>query len=202
MKVKMDHWAYIDIVLITLKIRRIVNSYTIFIIKTPLSLFTVHLPTIMFVCFVIMFYLSFLPGNGRYNNLYTLLENRVLKLSFELKALQMTFSKSRISHQRYSVKKGNTSTRVSFLIKLQTLGLRPATLLKKRLWHKCFPVNFAKFLRTPFFTEHLLVTASESLLHFSSGNKNTDEISLLLVTNFNYLEGSVHLFHLLLCPKI
>ena len=27
---------------------------------------------------------------------------------------------------------------------------RPATLLKKRLWHKCFPVNFARFLRTPF----------------------------------------------------
>ena len=29
-------------------------------------------------------------------------------------------------------------------------GLRPAILLKERLWHKCFPVNFAKFLRTPF----------------------------------------------------
>ena len=29
-------------------------------------------------------------------------------------------------------------------------GLRPATLLKKRLWHRCFPVNFVKFLRTPF----------------------------------------------------
>ena len=28
-------------------------------------------------------------------------------------------------------------------------------LLKKRLWHRCFPVNFAKFLRTPFFTEYL-----------------------------------------------
>ena len=26
----------------------------------------------------------------------------------------------------------------------------PATLLKKRLWHRCFPVNFVKFLRTPF----------------------------------------------------
>ena len=25
-----------------------------------------------------------------------------------------------------------------------------ATLLKKRLWHRCFPVNFAKFLRIPF----------------------------------------------------
>ena len=29
-------------------------------------------------------------------------------------------------------------------------SLRPATLLKKRLWRRCFPVNFAKFLRTPF----------------------------------------------------
>ena len=27
--------------------------------------------------------------------------------------------------------------------------LRPATFLKKRLWHRCFPVNFAKFQRTP-----------------------------------------------------
>ena len=26
--------------------------------------------------------------------------------------------------------------------------LRPAYLLNKRLWHRCFPVNFAKFLRT------------------------------------------------------
>ena len=29
-------------------------------------------------------------------------------------------------------------------------GIRTATLLKKRLWHKYFPVNFAKFLRAPF----------------------------------------------------
>ena len=28
--------------------------------------------------------------------------------------------------------------------------LRLATLLKKRLWHMCIPVNFAKFLRKPF----------------------------------------------------
>ena len=34
-------------------------------------------------------------------------------------------------------------------------SLRPATLLKKSLWHKCFPLNFAKFLRTSFVTEHL-----------------------------------------------
>ena len=46
----------------------------------------------------------------------------------------------------------NICDRVSFLIKLQP---EPATLFKKRLWHRCFPVNFAKFLRTPFLTEHL-----------------------------------------------
>ena len=31
----------------------------------------------------------------------------------------------------------------------------PATLLKERSWRRCFPVNFAKFLRIPLFTEHL-----------------------------------------------
>ena len=30
-------------------------------------------------------------------------------------------------------------------------GLRPGTLLKKKFWHRCFPVTFAKFLRTPFY---------------------------------------------------
>ena len=34
-------------------------------------------------------------------------------------------------------------------------GLRSATLLKKKFWHRCFPVNFAKFIRTPFFKKHL-----------------------------------------------
>ena len=32
----------------------------------------------------------------------------------------------------------------------KVLALRPATLLKKRLQQRCFPVNFVKFLRTPF----------------------------------------------------
>ena len=27
--------------------------------------------------------------------------------------------------------------------------------IKKSPWHRCFPVNCAKFLRTPFFTEHI-----------------------------------------------
>ena len=44
--------------------------------------------------------------------------------------------------------KENTCARASFLIKLQASGLRP--LLKKRLWLRCFPVDFVKFLRTPY----------------------------------------------------
>ena len=32
---------------------------------------------------------------------------------------------------------------------------RVSFLLKKRLCHKCFPVNFSKFVRTPFLMEHL-----------------------------------------------
>ena len=40
-----------------------------------------------------------------------------------------------------------------FLIKLQP---QPVTLLKKRLWHRCFPVNFAIFPRTPFRSATLL----------------------------------------------
>ena len=41
--------------------------------------------------------------------------------------------------------------RVPFLIKLQ---VAPETLFKRRPWHKCFPVNFAKFLRTLTASEH------------------------------------------------
>ena len=44
----------------------------------------------------------------------------------------------------------NTCSRVSFLIRPW-----PATLFKKRLWHRCFPVNFAKFLRAAFLKENL-----------------------------------------------
>ena len=42
----------------------------------------------------------------------------------------------------------NTCSRVSFLVKLQAL-------LKKRLWHRCFSVTFAKVLETPFCIEYL-----------------------------------------------
>ena len=61
-----------------------------------------------------------------------------------------------------------------FLFKL----LRPATLLMKRLWHRCFPVNFAKFLRTALFIEYLWWL----LLHTQQKVKN--EYCLLFTFNF------------------
>ena len=55
----------------------------------------------------------------------------------------------------------NTCARASFLIKFQA---RSATSLKKRPWHRCFPMNFLKFLRTPF----LQNTSGRLLLYFAT----------------------------------
>ena len=43
---------------------------------------------------------------------------------------------------------------LSTFLNLKTLQPWPATLFKKRLWYRCFPVSFAKFLRTPFLIEY------------------------------------------------
>ena len=42
-----------------------------------------------------------------------------------------------------------------FLEMKSVLAPQPVSFFKKRLWHRCFPVIFAKFLRTSFLTEHL-----------------------------------------------
>ena len=73
---------------------------------------------------------------------------------------QMFFSKTVV--RRCSVKnvflkipenpQENTCARVSFLMKLGRF--QSAILFKKRLWHTCIPVNFAKFLSTHFYAEH------------------------------------------------
>ena len=57
---------------------------------------------------------------------------------------------NRSSHQRCSIKKAvlRNFAKLTWKYLCQSLSFFP-TLLKKRLWLKCFPVNFAKFLRTP-----------------------------------------------------
>ena len=84
----------------------------------------------------------------------------VIYLDRNVNIYRSSFQNKEAIAQRCSVKNAlfeilqnsqeSTYARVSFLIKLQ-----PETLLKKKLWHRCFPPNFAKFQRTPFLTEHL-----------------------------------------------
>ena len=67
-------------------------------------------------------------------------------------------------------------------------GLRPATLLKKRLLHSCFPVNFAKLLRTLFMTEHLwwlLLSFFNNLIPFEKIN-----IAELLTLGLNVIDAN------------
>ena len=47
----------------------------------------------------------------------------------------------------------NSQMSVSFFNKVA--GPQACNFIKMRLEHRCFPVKFAKLLRTPFFTEHL-----------------------------------------------
>ena len=74
------------------------------------------------------------------------------------------FRSTRSSHRKeVFYKKGVFMLTVCNFIKKETLTqvyscelcLMSATLLKKRHQRRCFPVNFAKFLRTSFFKEHL-----------------------------------------------
>ena len=81
-----------------------------------------------------------------------------LALSKNFSTLKLSWKKAEAVVRRCSVKKvfleilqslqENACVRVSILIKLQTEAC-------KRLWHRCFSVNFAKFIRTPFLTEQL-----------------------------------------------
>ena len=66
--------------------------------------------------------------------------------------------KNRSSHQSCFVRKDILRNFAKFtgkhlwqsLFLNKVAGLRPTSLLKKSLWHRCFSANFAKFLRTPF----------------------------------------------------
>ena len=69
----------------------------------------------------------------------------------------------------------------------------PKTLLKERLRHRCFQVNFATFLRTSFFAEYLWVTAS--VLGISSLSNSYNKLSScinvaldLVVSWFNWIK--------------
>ena len=57
---------------------------------------------------------------------------------------------------------------------MTNMSLKPATLIKKRLCHRYFPVNFAKFLKTPFLPDTswrlLLWIASAGVIYHGKCN--------------------------------
>ena len=85
----------------------------------------------------------------------------------------------RSSHQRCSMKKVVLRNFTKFTGKhmCQSLffnkvtGLRPATLLKKRPWHGCFPANFAKFPRTRFLQKPLTIATATLQKHLLLENR-------------------------------
>ena len=104
-----------------------------------------------------------LAGNTNFSALIKELLQKVQTLTNKLRDQKYSILLLRTSRPEVFCKKGVLRNFTKFTGKhlCQSLffnkvaGLRPATLLKKRLWHRCFPVNFVKFLRTPFFIEHL-----------------------------------------------
>ena len=88
------------------------------------------------------------------------------KLHFEFRSLNLLFigirdevvNPYKITVQIYR----HHSTDFAMQIKIEAVfrrrsskGLKACNFIKKRLQHRCFPVKFAKFLRTLIFTEHL-----------------------------------------------
>ena len=66
------------------------------------------------------------------------------------------------------LKKGVLKNLANFTGKDVCQSLRPAILWKKRLWHSCFPVKFAKFLRTPFYRTPVVAASVNSLLEIGN----------------------------------
>ena len=75
----------------------------------------------------------------------------------------------------------NNCPRVSFFYKVA--GLRPATYLKKKLWHSCFPVNFAKLFKDTYSEEHLRMVASKCCASYFC---RKESIILRLLTGKNH----------------
>ena len=117
---------------------------------------------------------------------------------------------NRSSHQRRSVKKGPVRkvfakfTGKHLFQKLyfnKVAGLRVSK-RKKRHWHRCFTVKFAKFLRKPFLQNSsrrllLLLAFPSNFTKMDTANsvwKTSDEYSLSRNTHFRSTDQVYHFF--------
>ena len=58
-------------------------------------------------------------------------------------------------------------------------GFKPCNFIKKRLWYRCFPVNFAKFLKTP-----ILMNIFERIIVGYEAMKQYIHINILMMISF------------------
>ena len=75
-----------------------------------------------------------------------LLEKQILKIIVDILDKMVSILIIIIQHEQF------------YLIIL-LIGLKAATLLKKEIWHRYFPVNFVQFVGTAFFIELIWATA-------------------------------------------
>ena len=108
---------------------------------------------------------------------------------------------SRSSQESCSIKKAVLKNLTKFtgkhlcqnLFSNKVAGLSSATLLKKRLWQRCFPLNFAKFLRKSFLqnTSRGLLLAFMKAFMKSLHYKECGLKILLTFLAFNWYKESI-----------
>ena len=107
--------------------------------------------------------------------------------------------KNRSSPPKMSCKKGVLKSFAKFtgkhlyqsLFFNKVVGLRFATLLKKRFWHRCFLVNFAKFLRTPFLMEGIFNFRVTKPSYETELQIMTSQTELLTLIFFFWVSNSI-----------
>ena len=84
------------------------------------------------------------------------LRTLILKNICERLLVKISISVTRSSRPEVFCKKGVLRNLTKFTEKHLCQSLLYNKVAGMRLWHRCFLVNFVKFLRSSFFTEHLL----------------------------------------------
>ena len=131
------------------------DYYIPFIPHTPLSFLFQHMLTFStpLIKKVIIIFVTLLQNKHRFGKIpvFDCLSNFTSDFFSHSEAVAQRCCLKKVLLEISQNLQESSCARDSFLIKLQA----SATSVKKCLWHWWFPVNFAKFLRTPFFTEHL-----------------------------------------------
>ena len=104
----------------------------------------------------------------------------LFSFSFHVRISYFLLTPYRSSYHRSSIKQGvfknfakSTGKHLcQSLFSNEVAGLRSATVLKKRLWHRCFPVNLRNFVEN-LFSQNLRISAP---VHKESTQKRTSHL--------------------------